>query len=421
MVRHRIPERHGVGAAALHQRPVPLAPVGHEGEPGGQRPEAARVLRPEVHEVRPLAEVGGGRREDLPLQGRVAGEGEAGVVRDVEPLVGVAGDRVGLAEPLEPGGPVRIAGGEEAEGAVHVEPGVAGARHLGHGDEVVEVAGVHVAGAGHHDGRPPAGLAEPGVERPGVDRLAPRQAGHPLQRAAPDAEHRQRLADAGVRGAAHHEGARQPGQPRLGHVQAEPLAGPLARRGEPHQVGLGAAGDEDPLESLRHAEERAQQRERVALHRGGRRVAGRAQVLVVGRGEPVARQRRRRRAAGDEAEVARSGRAGQERLAAVDEVGEGALGAPAHLRERRQLEGGGQGGRHRPVAHRGQEGAGGGARPVEDGGEAAGVGLDRRVGVGHRALHGRTAGWWPGPRCIRAAPPRPPPARPPAARRRAPG
>jgi hypothetical protein len=66
----------------------------------------------------------------------------------------------------------------------------------------------------------------------------------PLQRAASEPEDGARHADAGVGRAAHHEEARQLGEPRLGHVQAEPLAGPLACLDEPHQVGLGAAGDE---------------------------------------------------------------------------------------------------------------------------------------------------------------------------------
>ena len=86
---------------------------------------------------------GGMRRADPKVrveQGRVAHEGEAGVVGDVQPLVPVGDDGVG---PLDSGCEMRGARAhprEEPEGPVDVEPCAVPLREVGHAVERIEVA-----------------------------------------------------------------------------------------------------------------------------------------------------------------------------------------------------------------------------------------------------------------------------------------
>ncbi len=88
----------------------------------------------------------------------VADEGEAAVVRDVEPLVAVRGPRVGAFDAVHQVAEARSRRRPQAERPVDVDPGVrpSGTHELDGRAERVERTGVHVAGLEAHDERPVA-------------------------------------------------------------------------------------------------------------------------------------------------------------------------------------------------------------------------------------------------------------------------
>ena len=128
---------------------------------------------------------------------------------------------------------------------------------------------------------------------------------------------------------------RKAGQSLLLDIDAEPLGPPVPRRGEGDEVGHRRAGGEHSAESLGKLEELAQPVERHLLEpRGQRRGGPGVGDLVIGRGEPVGGQRRRRAAAHDEVEEARAARASGRGLAASDQLGQGGQRSLAGLGHR---------------------------------------------------------------------------------------
>jgi hypothetical protein len=100
------------------------------------------------------------------------------------------------------------------------------------------------------------------------------------------------------------------------------LAAPVAGDREADEVGHRPPGHEDAAELRRQLEQIAQPLDAQGLEAAAER-RGRpgARVLIEGAGQPVRRQRRRRRAADHEMEEARSGRTGGGLLAELGELG----------------------------------------------------------------------------------------------------
>src|SRR5829696_8854756 len=76
----------------------------------------------------------------------VRAEDEARVVRDVQPLVGVGGPRVGALDAPGEMSRGRACSGPQPERAVHVHPGTGLAGHVADGVEGIYGAGVDVTG-----------------------------------------------------------------------------------------------------------------------------------------------------------------------------------------------------------------------------------------------------------------------------------
>ncbi len=117
--------------------------------------------------------------------------------------------------------------GEQAEGAVDVEPGAVAVGEVGHGVDRVEGAGVHLAGVGDHDG---GGAAEGGqgaleggeVEGAGV------VSGEARHRRPPHAEHGQGLGGARVDVAAGEDRHRGQAGPAVGVDMSRRAARPTS-------------------------------------------------------------------------------------------------------------------------------------------------------------------------------------------------
>lgn len=89
----------GAGDVALDDLAVAFAAVRAQREPGGEGAQSVRVLGGEVDQVGVVAEgaeVGGGVLEDPGLEVLAAGELDRAVVGDVQPLVQVDADGVGV-------------------------------------------------------------------------------------------------------------------------------------------------------------------------------------------------------------------------------------------------------------------------------------------------------------------------------------
>ena len=114
----------------------------------------------------------------------------------VQPLVAVGDHRVGALDALDQMPRARRQRREQAEGAVHVEPGAVPFGELGHVVQRVEVAGVHLAGAADHDRGRAVELAERGLHRDEVD-PSDVVAGELPHAAAPDAQHPSALTSLG--------------------------------------------------------------------------------------------------------------------------------------------------------------------------------------------------------------------------------
>ena len=266
---------------------------------------AAARLRRELVRIAagPVGEIVRLHRHRAAERAGVAHDGETAVVGHVEPLVGVGRPRVGVldtgGEPAEPARRSR----PQAERSVHVDPDVAGADRVAHRAHRIEGTGVHVPGLSAHDRRPPE--ARQGVRAHpafGVDR-------HAQDPVAPEPEHSERLEQRGMGLLARHHGDRrrfaEPVPVDVVTVREQHRA---PGRGERGEIRHGRAGDErgsrvrGQVQSLQHPPHRD------PLQRGADRRAHLAEgILIPRRREPACGQRRGQRAAGDEAEVARTG------------------------------------------------------------------------------------------------------------------
>jgi hypothetical protein len=240
------PAREGGGVvvhAALDQRAIAGPTEGLERAPGGEPAEAARHFR-DVREGIPAGaadDIGATGSEGLAQDGRVAHEGEAAVVGNVQPLVRVGGDRVGT---LDAAGQVREPrrnGGEEAERPVDMQPGATGVgvAQVGERGEIVEMAAVHLAGVADEDHRA-VDLAQQAGQRGDVDR--PARSARPAHLIAAKAERAEALDGAEVDlGARDDDDRRLARQTIAGGVEAELPAGPLPRRDQADEIGHGGA------------------------------------------------------------------------------------------------------------------------------------------------------------------------------------
>ena len=151
----------GEGAIVADHAAVAVGPGVLQREPHLQGAEAARVLRPEVHVVDPVAvgEVVVHRviRERGAEHVGIAGEQAAGLERRVQPLVRIDGDRVGQVERPQVARRVRQRRRECAVGAVDVEPRAHLAADVRDGEQRIDRARAHRPGRANHDHRDIAG------------------------------------------------------------------------------------------------------------------------------------------------------------------------------------------------------------------------------------------------------------------------
>jgi hypothetical protein len=126
---------------------IPLRPERVKCGPDVDAAGAARELWREVGRVAEFAlrwEIFGGDRHRGLQRVRIADEGEAAVVGDVEPFVGIRGPRIGFTDTGGKVGTRGRGGGPEAESSIDVNPrtgGVGDATDFANG---VDGAGVHV-------------------------------------------------------------------------------------------------------------------------------------------------------------------------------------------------------------------------------------------------------------------------------------
>ena len=207
-------------------------------------------------------------------------------------------------------------------------------RQVGDRRDRVEVAGVHLTGVGDDDRRP-VELGEPPLERLEVE-AAGRVAGEPLDIGAAEAEHADRLHGARVDVAAGEDRRRRQareaelvgvdslafGPPAAGRSQADEVRHRRPRGEHAAELGwkleqLAKPVDRDPLEP--HPERRRRPAEGD---------------LVVGRRQPVGRQRRRGAAAHHEVKEPGAARPGRRAVGAGGELGDRGEGAVAVLGHR---------------------------------------------------------------------------------------
>src|SRR5918995_1630089 len=177
VVKEGLGEVGGQVAVALDQRPVAVAAVGGQGGPDGQGAGPAGRLGAEEAVAAPgvvgAGEVGRpGHAERRAEPGGVADEGEAALIGDVEPLVGVGGDRVGPLHARGEVGGARGEGCEQPEGAVDVQPGAELRGQVGQVGQRVELARVGPAGGGDQNGGGAVELLQPPPGPPAGRRAA---------------------------------------------------------------------------------------------------------------------------------------------------------------------------------------------------------------------------------------------------------
>jgi hypothetical protein len=131
--------------------------------PGLERPEPAGQLHPVVAEPQSsreaalaVHEVIGRERECAPVLLRVAHENDADLVRQVEPLVEVEGERVSALHAGHQGSQFGRQAGQDSERAVDVEPHALTGREVSECRHVVDSPGVHGAGIADEADRPQA-------------------------------------------------------------------------------------------------------------------------------------------------------------------------------------------------------------------------------------------------------------------------
>ena len=161
VVQHRVAggleaggETAGVAAGAFDERGHAGAALGAEGGPEFDTAGAAGHFRRVVAGLAERAgrEIGRSHGHGAAEGFGVADEGEAAVVADVGPFVAVGSPGVGLFEAIREMAVVGGRGGEEAEGAIDVDPGAGFVGDFADFGGGVEGAGVDVAGLDADDG-----------------------------------------------------------------------------------------------------------------------------------------------------------------------------------------------------------------------------------------------------------------------------
>jgi hypothetical protein len=222
--------------------------------------------------------------------------------------VAVCDHRVG---PLDGGGELCrpwTHSGEEAEGAVDVEPGSVPLSQIGGNVDRVKISGVHLARVCNHDCRRSAELLQLPLERDDVE-PAGIVAGKHAYCTAADPEHPEGLVGGRVHVAAREDGnTGKPGEPVGVHVSPVSLGPPAASGSECREVRHCRPGRQDASPAFRQPEEISEPGNRDALELGGewRPDPGEA-ALIERRSKPICAECRRRDAAGDEVEHARAG------------------------------------------------------------------------------------------------------------------
>ncbi len=303
-----------MGTAALHQLRDALLPEGLEGGVHGEPPGAPREGGRPVQGLAWLPgtaqnQVLGGDAHRGAVSARVGAEGQAGVVRDIQPLVRVEGPRVGALDALDEMPKRRACGGPQAEGPVDVQPRPGLGGGVGDAVQVVEGAGVDLAGLGADDcGSVPGGalpggqlLAQPPHIHPAgtVGRYDPH--GSP-----PDTQKPEGAVDAHVPSGPHQD------PDGWGSVQAQLLDVPAHRfqdvvscRGQAGDVPHLASGHEGERRVLRQPEQLPEPGTGHLFDDGcGRAAHVRPGALVPDGREPVGRDGGREASADHEPEIA---------------------------------------------------------------------------------------------------------------------
>ena len=220
-----------------------------------RRPHRDRARSPRRLGARELVagEICGREPERRVQRCRVAQEGEPAVVGHVEPLVSVRDDRIGALDAGRELGRARGQPGEEAEGAVDVEPGAVALGEVGHPLDRVEVAGVHLACVPDQDRGSAVERRQLALQRVHVQpsrRVGRENANRP----ATEAEHGERLRRARMHVAAREDRhGRQPREAALVDVDAVPLGPPATRSRERREVRRRGAGRQDAAPARRAA------------------------------------------------------------------------------------------------------------------------------------------------------------------------
>ena len=278
-------------------------------ESGQHRPDlgaagALRRLGREVHRVAGVAgrQVGGLRAHSGAQRLAVAHQGDAAVVRRVQPLVSVGRPGVGGGGARDLAGQLGACGGPQPEGTVDMHPRALRMRPVDERAERVAGTAVDVAGLEAHDRR--------GVQIGQVRGNDPplTVGGQPQRPAAAEPDQAQGLEHRCVHLIAHHHLDRgRAEQPQSGGIPAGSGQHGVSGCRQAGRVGHRRPGDEAPGRLGRQAEQLADPADGHRVKAGRDRRHDRQRGVLVPRGEePRGRDRDRPRPAGDEPEVART-------------------------------------------------------------------------------------------------------------------
>ena len=231
---------------------------------------------------------------------RMADEGEAAIVGDVQPLMPIGAPGVAGGEAVHEVSGIGGRGGPETEGAIDVEPELLAGWMFDESVRGIESAGVHVAGLETNDGGSRDGWQEIGTEASVRIRRDASDA------VAAEAEEGEGFSNGDVALVAHDDGKGRSAEETVG-LGVPALGGEemLARGGEAGEIGHGGAGDQGSNGTSGEAEEIARPFEGEILEEGGDgRHGAERDVLIPGGGEDVGGAGGGQRSAVDEAEVA---------------------------------------------------------------------------------------------------------------------
>src|SRR5580700_5024013 len=242
------------------------------------------------------------KRHGIPQVRRFAYKHQPGVIGNVEPLVTVGGDGVGLGQ-----SPCELSsrgsgGGPQAECAVDVYPSACLVSALADGGGRIESAAIHIPSLDTNDGAI--------VERRQFFRAHSTLVvgGNGGDTGFSEAHHGQSFQEGNVHFFAdNHLDLRRAKQATVFHVPSRAGQQGMASGGESGEIGHGGARYESAAGLSGQAKQVAQPVEGDVLESGGggRHHAERA-ILVPGYGEPGGGQGRRQRASNDKTEVATS-------------------------------------------------------------------------------------------------------------------